>query len=176
MDAVKVGRSRMKALSSDVRLNILKQLEEKQKTQTDLAELFHLKVPTIKGHLDVLQKEGLVEKREEGRKWKYYHLTEEGKALLNPDTKIIKLLLFSFGGFTLASIITALLNSGTTIKSTQESAVALRAESADAVAAAPMIQEGVRESINIFPILTGLFIVLALISLGLVLYYKYKKR
>lgn len=93
MSEVTLDKETLKAISSDIRLKILKTLEQKQQTQTDLASLLQLKIPTVKEHLNLLEKQGLVFK-EEGRKWKYYKLTEKGKALVTPEDNTIKLLLF----------------------------------------------------------------------------------
>ena len=104
MEELTFDKKTLKVLSSEMRLKILKELESHQKTQTDLAEHLELTLPTVKEHLDLLEEEGLVKKEAE-RKWKYYSLTERGKTILNPETKMIKLLLYSLGGFVMATSI-----------------------------------------------------------------------
>ena len=60
----------LKAIGAETRISILKSLYEHQKTQTDLAKELALSVPTVLEHLNQLQKAGLIEKQEEGRKIK----------------------------------------------------------------------------------------------------------
>ncbi len=77
----------LKAVTVNTRVQILKILQQKQEILSDIASLLGMSIPTIKEHLEVLEKVGMVNKIEEGRKWKYYDLTEKGKCLLNPDRK-----------------------------------------------------------------------------------------
>ena len=82
---VTLDKASFKALAVESRVDILKTLQGRQHTQTELAESLGLSVPTVKEHLDALVKAGLVERRDEGRKWVYYALTKKGKAVLNPE-------------------------------------------------------------------------------------------
>jgi len=79
----------LKAITVNTRINILKLLKEKQEILSDLSSSLSLSIPTVREHLGVLEKVGMVKKLEEGRKWKYYKLTEKGECLLNPDRKRI---------------------------------------------------------------------------------------
>ncbi len=47
-------------------------------TQSEIARALDLAKPTVKVHLDRLEREGLVARIESGRKWVYYKLTAEG--------------------------------------------------------------------------------------------------
>ncbi len=158
-----ITKETLKVLSSEMRLKILKALE-KPKTQTDLAHLLNLKLPTIKEHLDHLEKEELVQKNEE-RKWKYYSLTEKGKLLLNPENKLVKILLFSLTAFSLASVLTYYLKPKPAILySTSSQSATVFAESAKMYPPAP-----------IYDPLLYLFLALTFLSFLLVLYFKFKK-
>jgi len=85
-----VGRERnvmlntdsFKALSSESRLSILKSLDQKDKTLTDLANELDLSLPTVKEHMDILLKAGLVLREDTERKWKYFSLTPDARRLL----------------------------------------------------------------------------------------------
>ncbi len=82
---VKLDRDVLKALSSDTRVDILKELSSRRYMQSELASSLSLSVPTIKEHLAALEKAGLVERHDEGRKWKYYSLTSKGKGVVEPE-------------------------------------------------------------------------------------------
>ncbi len=85
-----------KALAADTRVSILKHLKSRRYTQSELAELLDLKVPSVKEHLLALEKAELVNKIEEGRKWKYYELTSKARAILDPERKQILITLVVF--------------------------------------------------------------------------------
>ena len=90
---VKLDSRTIKALASKSRIDILKALRERKHMQTELADYLSLSVPTIKEHLGALQEAELVERFDEGRKWKYYGLTKKGKAVLEPEETRIFLML-----------------------------------------------------------------------------------
>src|SRR3989304_1477583 len=77
-------RESFKALASEVRVEILKQLEGHRMTVTDLSHAMSLAKPTLLEHLDRLVAAGLVTKADEGRKWIYYDLTKRGRSILHP--------------------------------------------------------------------------------------------
>lgn len=75
----------IKVLSSDTRVEILKELSEKQLTPTDLSKRLGKNKSTIVEHLQVLQDSGLVERNERpGRKFIFYSLTESGRGVASP--------------------------------------------------------------------------------------------
>jgi len=84
-DEVVVDKALLKAIGAESRINILKSLTKRRKTQTELAQELGLSSPTVLEHLNQLVEAGLVEKHEEGRKWKYYTLTRKGKGLVSPS-------------------------------------------------------------------------------------------
>jgi len=74
------------ALASSTRLSVLRALDERRKTLTELARDMDLNKATVHEHLQLLTAAGLVRKRDdEGRKWIYYELTWTGEKLLHPQ-------------------------------------------------------------------------------------------
>ena len=74
-EKITIDMGTLKAIVVESRLNILKLLSEKSYTLTDIANLLEIKPSTVKEHLDILVKAGLITKEETERKWKYYSLT-----------------------------------------------------------------------------------------------------
>jgi len=68
-----------KVLSVGRRRDMLTALSKRRKTLTELSREGGISLPTAKEHLDKLARSGFVEKKDEGRKWKYYELTKKGK-------------------------------------------------------------------------------------------------
>jgi len=107
---ITLDREAFKALASEVRVEVLKQLEARRMTVTDLSHAMSLAKPTLLEHLDRLVTAGLVTKQDEGRKWIYYELTKRGRNILRPhQVKImislaLSVLLFSAS---LVAILTA---------------------------------------------------------------------
>ncbi len=83
-DKITLDRESFKALSVDTRVNVLKSLYERRKTLSELSSALELRNSTVKEHMEVLLKAGLVKKIDEGYKWKYYALTMKGKNIVNP--------------------------------------------------------------------------------------------
>ncbi|MFP4656337.1 MAG: winged helix-turn-helix domain-containing protein, partial [Candidatus Woesearchaeota archaeon] len=88
-EKIVLDRAAFRALASDTRVRILKELDERRKTLTEISESVGLAVATVKEHMASLSSSGLVEVKDEGRKWKYYELTNKGKAILYPERKKI---------------------------------------------------------------------------------------
>ncbi len=84
MAKITLDMETFKALASPTRLDVLKQLDDRRKTVTELARDMELNKATVHEHIGMLVKTGLVRKVDEGRKWIYYELTWEGKRLLHP--------------------------------------------------------------------------------------------
>lgn len=102
MDEPKIvlDQSTFKALATGTRVKILKTLDKRRHTQSELSAVLNMSVPTVKEHLSALEKAGLVKRHEEGRKWIYYSLTEKSKCVLDPERKRLWIVL----GFFLASV------------------------------------------------------------------------
>ncbi len=92
---ITLDQESFKALASEVRVDILKKLDERRQTVTDLSGLLNLSKPTLLEHLEKLQAAGLVKRVDEGRKWIYYELSPKGKKLLHPEKVAIVLALSS---------------------------------------------------------------------------------
>ena len=94
---ITLDQESFKALASEVRVGILKKLDERRQTVTDLSVLLSLSKPTLLEHLEKLQAAGLVKRVDEGRKWIYYELSQKGRKLLHPERVAIVLALSSAG-------------------------------------------------------------------------------
>lgn len=92
-EEITLDKEVFKALAGDTRIAVVKALLERRKTQSELAKELGLAAPTIKDHVDILMKAGLVREIETGHKWKYIELTVKGKGLLQPSDKRILVLL-----------------------------------------------------------------------------------
>lgn len=93
MDRITLDREVFKALASDTRLDILKALDVRQKTVTELARELDLNKATVFEHLEKLTQVELVNKLEDDRKWVYYQLSWKGRRLLHPEKITLALLL-----------------------------------------------------------------------------------
>lgn len=83
MGEVSLTTTEFRALSSESRTGILKMLAERNYTLSELSAKTGMAAPTVKQHASILVESGLIELRDEGRKWKYYALTRKGKEILN---------------------------------------------------------------------------------------------
>lgn len=111
-EQLKLDMETFKALASDTRIDILKELAERKKTVTELAEVLNLSKSTTHEHLLRLTEADLVRKIESSNKWIYYTLTEKGFDLIQPSKrkKVIlilssALLTFAVGGYQIANYI-----------------------------------------------------------------------
>ena len=83
----KVSRKMLKTISADSRANILKALENRPMTASELSRFLGKHVTTVSEHLNLLKTFNLIERIERpGRKWIYYKLTREGKKVLHPES------------------------------------------------------------------------------------------
>ena len=92
---ITLDQESFKALASDVRVEILKRLDVRRETVTDLSNLLSLSKPTLLEHLEKLQAAGLIKRIDEGRKWIYYELSDKGRKVLHPERVAITLALAS---------------------------------------------------------------------------------
>ena len=94
MNKITIDKKALFALASETRIEILKKLDEKRMTLTELSEVLDISKASVKEHLDRLVEAGLIERIDEGRKWVYYELTDKGRRILHPEraTKIFLLL------------------------------------------------------------------------------------
>lgn len=91
-----------KVLANENRVKILKLIAERQYTLTDISKKLNISVANAKEHLEKLEQVNFIKKIEEGRKWKYYILTNNGSELLTNSNaeakKFIILFIFSLVG------------------------------------------------------------------------------
>ncbi|MFH0737264.1 MAG: winged helix-turn-helix domain-containing protein [Candidatus Micrarchaeota archaeon] len=83
-DKIVLDRKSFEALAVDSRVKILKSLKERRKTLTEIASEQGMSVSGVKEHLETLEKVGLIEKKDDGHKWKYYELTRKGSDIVAP--------------------------------------------------------------------------------------------
>jgi DNA-binding transcriptional ArsR family regulator len=96
---VRIDRDLLKAIGADTRIEILKILSKGRQTPSRLAQLLNLSVPTIIEHVAKLEDAGLVLRIDEGRKWKYYALTDKGESIMitRPDIPIRAFIILGMG-------------------------------------------------------------------------------
>jgi DNA-binding transcriptional ArsR family regulator len=96
-----------KALSADSRINIMKSLNDRRRTLSELSQKLELGNSTIKEHCDILVDAELIKQIDEGRKWKYYELTSKGKQIISPSLmeEVKVLIVLCFGVFAIGGII-----------------------------------------------------------------------
>ncbi len=92
---ITIDRKALFTLASETRINLLKELDKRRMTQSELSKELEISKTAVKEHLDKLEEAGLVERSEEGRKWIYYELTGKGKYVLHPGSKITITLMLS---------------------------------------------------------------------------------
>ena len=104
-DIVVLDRVTFRALSVDTRIRILKELNERRKTLSEISRSLDMSVSAVKEHLEVLSGSGLVYMNDEGHKWKYYELTEKGMCVLEPRRRSISVVLGLFGVALVSSVL-----------------------------------------------------------------------
>ena len=166
MNEIKIENLTFKALAVDTRVKILKLLLKNKLTQTDLAENLRLTIPSVKEHLDFLVKSNLVERIEEGRKWKYYQVTDKTKSLFNSEYyKFV----ITLGIFVISAGLSVLI-------SLQKSATFIMKKSEGIIGG--QIQETISGKVTDEPsIILSLFDVIVIISLifTIIFLFKYRK-
>lgn len=80
------------ALASEERIAILKLLDQRQMTGTDIANKLGRSKSSIFKQLQKLQEADLVKRVDEGRKWIYYYPTDKARRILHPEDVVITLL------------------------------------------------------------------------------------
>jgi len=92
---IRMTKEVFEALVSETRIVILKKLDKRAMTVSELARELGLAKSAVHEHLAKLVDAGLVEKRDAGRKWVYYHLTPKARGLLHPEERHRILVLLS---------------------------------------------------------------------------------
>jgi DNA-binding transcriptional ArsR family regulator len=80
-----LDRETIKAISTDTRQDIMKMLAKRPYTASEISKITGKHVTTVTEHLVVLEKSGLIRKRESTNKWVYYELTDKGEHLFKPQ-------------------------------------------------------------------------------------------
>jgi len=83
-DKIVLDRKSFEALAVDTRIKILKSLKERRKTLSEIAKEQGMSVSGVKEHLETLEGVGLIVKKDDGHKWKYYELTKKGTGIVVP--------------------------------------------------------------------------------------------
>lgn len=92
-DKITLDRRAFKVLASDTRIDILKYLNARRMTLTELSKRLGMSASSVKEHMENLSSAGLVVQMDEGHKWKYYELTGRGRDIVNPvDKKVFFIL------------------------------------------------------------------------------------
>ncbi len=101
---IAIDRAALKVLASDTRIEILKLLDRRRFTVTEIARELKLNKATCYEHLEKLTDVQLVQKLEDDRKWVYYQLSWKGRRLLHPEKMAIALMLSTALGAALAGM------------------------------------------------------------------------
>lgn len=91
-----LDKTLLKLLASDTRIDILKRLEKRKMTVSELSRDLNLTKTTVFEHLERMSAAGIVNSVDNGYKWKYYELTPEGYSLIRPPPSIRFILVLSF--------------------------------------------------------------------------------
>ena len=83
-DKIILDQKSFEALAVNSRVKLLKSLKQRRKTLSELAEEQKMSVSGVKEHLDRLERVGLIQKMDDGHKWKYYQLTKKGSEIIGP--------------------------------------------------------------------------------------------
>lgn len=100
-----INKDIIESLSSDTRINLLKLLVCRKKTNSELSKELSLQESTVHYHLKKMEEAGLINAKDDGHKWIYYELTPFGKAVAG-DSKNSKfsIMLSSFLTFVTAFV------------------------------------------------------------------------
>jgi len=133
---ITLDQESFKALASGVRVEILKRLDARRETVTDLSNLMSLSKPTLLEHLEKLQNAALVKRIDEGRKWIYYELTDKGRKILHPERVSITLALGTAIALVAAGLFFVLSSSAAMLEAPRFGSTAPAAEAAPGVSPA----------------------------------------
>lgn len=78
-DKITLDKESFKSLASGTRISILKSLDVRRKTLTELSKQLSMSPSTVKEHMENLCNADLTVQVDDGHKWKYYELTNKGK-------------------------------------------------------------------------------------------------
>lgn len=84
MAEITLDKKTFEALAIDSRVKIMKSLKQRRKTQSELAKELGIAASTVSEHLDKMGDAGLIIRKNQGKKWVYYELTEKGATIVSP--------------------------------------------------------------------------------------------
>ncbi|MBP2144772.1 DNA-binding transcriptional ArsR family regulator [Methanofollis sp. W23] len=89
-----LNRETLEVLASEQRVQIMKHLDEKRMTLTELSQEMQCAKSTVHHHVEKLMASGLITDIDEGHRWIYLELTLKGRMILHPSekTRIVLLL------------------------------------------------------------------------------------
>lgn len=160
-----------KALSSPTRIKIVRNLQRRRMTQSELASVLNMHVSTVKEHLDLLENADLIELNEEGHKWKYYSLSREGKNLFSPYQTEIRIIL----PVSLGLIFLGIWNSLREITNIGIGTIAEKSTATQAIEGTREISNGAVTYISQFPTISILLIIIGVFLLGIIIGLKLKR-
>ena len=94
---IKLSRRTFEALVSETRIEILRMLDRRPMTVSEIARELGIAKSAAHEHLAKLVEAELVERVEGQRKWVYYRLTPQGVGILHPEMKYRLLVLLGSG-------------------------------------------------------------------------------
>ncbi len=107
-EEIKISKDMLRTLSADTRANILKLLEERPMTASELSRATNKHVTTISEHINLMINSNLVERVERpGRKWVYYKLTKNASKIIHPTSYYKWTIVLSLSFFILAGSVYA---------------------------------------------------------------------
>ncbi len=93
---VRLERNELRVLASDTRVDILKNLKQRNYTVSELSKRLGHSKSTMHEHVNKLSEAGLVEKADNyTNKWVYYRLSRKGKSLFNDGQRRVVVILAS---------------------------------------------------------------------------------
>lgn len=98
-----IDRKRCKALSSRTRVAILKALDRRRMSLSEVAGECGLALSTVHEQMTHLVEAGFVVSENDGHRWVYYALTPDGKAILHPDRQVKVLVVLAAAALTLVA-------------------------------------------------------------------------
>ena len=167
-DFMEFNADTFKALGSKTRLSLIKHLGQRRMTLSELSKCTGLHVSSVKEHLDVLTNAGLVERSDEGQKWKYYSLTPSVKRTFSNSFEISLVLplsiLFMVSGAVHFMYVSMVPKFGGLMQSSEGLATKMIPEMTDAV-----MDSGVSEMPVVLNTVCSAYSGLSFVSIGLVL-------
>ncbi|WP_067049513.1 ArsR/SmtB family transcription factor [Methanofollis ethanolicus] len=95
-----LDRNRCKVLASQTRVAILKALDRRRLSLSEVAGECDLALSTVHEQMTHLVEAGFVVSENDGHRWVYYALTPDGKAILHPNKQVKVLVVLATAALT----------------------------------------------------------------------------